>query len=989
MRLTVYLRRLPLIAAVVCLILAPAPASGAAPATQGPEPLSPYLVVLAEPSLLVPASEAAQLIAQEKARRRSQVATSLDSFAAAGLASAYSFDEDKGAFRAMLSDLARDQLTSSGLVASVETYAEANRTTSSSPAGRVGIQSVSSISFVQVYSPFVWGRVSTNGLSVQLTLEDEAGTTLGVPSQGTAPGSIKIDKSQLYYETVFRNPVTNDPVNIVPGNRVHVVTTGVDPVTGLPSTDDRRILVDDVRAWSSYEQDSVGGIAPANASLIVTVASLTLSIGDYIAPATYAELTAGSDGSITAAAFRTSTNSTYKTVDIRQGSTGFVRVVHPDGNEIYAIHGQNVMVLENSSNLHGYAFGMPQAPTGLDTGVAMSPRPAQAVTVTLKSSAGDVKETYPPSGSGSTTPFVVGLNSMISPGDEVAVSLSFNQAQPNQVAVVPMTASMDTAANQITGSGPANSELVLGAGQLNGYLTKSSTADYIVKRVTTSNSGTFSSGQIQCGTSNYLTLKPGSFGYIGHEDARGNFVYVAAAAPINQVMVDYPFLEGWIADGTIRPAITLQGSTGNVKQQATAAPTVLYMTTQKLYINTYYQMQTSQFIVPGDSVSIVAGGKTYTIPVDRLTAYLNTDTNTIDGEAPAGANIRTVPLDDRAARREVVADSNGIFSAGNPFTSFSNSSCSETTKVEDFTPGDSGRVYVRHSDGNEVFVSYGRSMHVLENENYVEVYPFVMRDLDWSSTPQRMITVTVTPRQGSPATVQVNSSVMQSGKTQVYVTTGAQNQKVLIRVGDTISVGFDEGPSGSTRPVILSMNSIALVTGTPDVDTNTLAGVGPKGWPGQATINPPPTVKPTSIPPSSYTAYTPVSFVESTGSLKPLLQGYSGQVSFSDTTGHRIWTAWAVTAYPVKITGWPRQGDTRVCGKAPPGGTVRIHDVTIEGQDTVIGTGTADSAGNYCVTVSPPLYEGEVLMAEVDGSFSQPVIVRRVQVILIPYLTKQ
>ncbi|MDP2659756.1 MAG: hypothetical protein Q8R28_03410 [Dehalococcoidia bacterium] len=977
------LRNLLAIVFIVSSFLASAPTSVAGPAPQGPGPLRYYLVRLTEPNLVVLASESAQLIAQEKARDKSRIASTLDSLASAGLAGGYSFDEDEGAFRALLSDLAREQLTTNPLVAAVEPQAEMSRTPSSLPAGRVGIQAVASAAFIQVYSPFVWGQVSVGGLSVQLTLEDGTGTVLGVPSQGTALDSIKIDMTRLYYETVFKDPVTHELVNIVPGNVVHVVTTGINPVDGLPYTDSKEIVVDDVRAWTSYEQDRVSGAAPPGSSVIVTVSSLGIS--QYVDPTNYAELTAGPDGSFSASNFRTGASGTYRSVGLAQGSTGFVRVVHSDLNEVYTVHGQNVMVLENSSVLHGYAFGLPQAPSGLDSGVAVSPRPAQSVTVTLKNSSGAVKDTATPS---RLAPYVTGLSATISPGDEVDVSLSFNQAQPYQIAVAPLTASVELGANQITGSGPASSQIVLGAGRISGYVTSSSSADFIVKRVAANGAGAFSSGQIQCGTSNFLTFKRGSFGYAGYEDLRGNFVYIAMAAPTNHIMSDYPFLQGWIADGTVRPAITLRDSTGNIKQEVTASPIVMYLANQKLYMNTYYHIQTSQFIVPGDSVTIVSGGQTSSIQVDRVTGYVNTDANTVDGEAPAGASVRVVPLDDRAARREVVADSSGVYSAGSPFTSLSNSTCAESPKTEDFTPGDSGRVYVRHPDGNEVFASYGRSMHVLENENYLEIYPFVARDLDWSTTPSRAITVTVTPKLASPVTVQANSQASRSGKTQVRVTTGTPSQKVLIRFGDSVAVSFYEGPVGLTRQVTLSMNSLALVTGAPDVDTNTLGGVGPKGWPGRATLNPPPTVKPTAIQPSDYTAYSPVSFLDSSGSLKPLLQGYSGLVSFSDTRGHRIWIAWAVTAYPVKITGWLKPGDTQVCGKAPPGGAVRIHDVTLEGQDIVIATGTADAQGNYCVTVSA-LYEDQVLMAESDGTFSQPVIVRRVQRIFMPYLAKQ
>ena len=117
------------------------------------------------------------------------------------------------------------------------------------------------------------------------------------------------------------------------------------------------------------------------------------------------------------------------------------------------------------------------------------------------------------------------------------------------------------------------------------------------------------------------------------------------------------------------------------------------------------------------------------------------------------------------------------------------------------------------------------------------------------------------------------------------------------------------------------------------------------------------------------------------------MPGYSGTVSFSDTTGHRVWVAWAVTDRPVKITRTPKPGDTIVCGKAPPNSTVTILDVTSGTLDTIIGTGTADAQGNFCVTVTP-LYDGQVIMAEAGGVYSQPVVVRRLSQVFLPFTSK-
>ncbi|MCL5265534.1 MAG: hypothetical protein M1343_10175 [Chloroflexi bacterium] len=375
---------------------------------------------------------------------------------------------------------------------------------------------------------------------------------------------------------------------------------------------------------------------------------------------------------------------------------------------------------------------------------------------------------------------------------------------------------------------------------------------------------------------------------------------------------------------------------------------------------------------------------------------------------------------------ELTAGPDGSFS-----TSTFRTSTDPTYKKIGLQQGSTGFVRVRHSDGNEVYTVHGQnmvvlensstmhgntssalseqpealrqyllpdgdftvhrarrycdSMHVNQNENYLELYLYATRDLDWFSVPPQTVTVTPTPKQGSPATVYPTSDASRQGKTRVYIT-DALSQKVLIRAGDSILANFFEGVGATTRQVSLTMTSLPLITGSPDIDTSTVAGVGPQGWGGTALLNSPPSAKPVAIPPGSYTAYSPIRFYSPSNSPITLVPGYSGIVAFSDNAAHRIWAAWAVTSYQVKITGWLNPGDTRVCGKAPPGNAVRIHDVTTETQDIVIGTGGADSQGNFCVTVSP-LYKGQVVMAESNGTFSQPVVVGGAFQLYLPYIT--
>ena len=90
--------------------------------------------------------------------------------------------------------------------------------------------------------------------------------------------------------------------------------------------------------------------------------------------------------------------------------------------------------------------------------------------------------------------------------------------------------------------------------------------------------------------------------------------------------------------GSIVPTMTIRDSGGGIKQPAMAANQwLLWMIETKLFINNYYNMLTTQYILPGDTVNVNSGGVSHTIPVDRVTSFVNTDYETVVGEAPPGA----------------------------------------------------------------------------------------------------------------------------------------------------------------------------------------------------------------------------------------------------------------------------------------------------------------------------------------------------------------
>lgn len=307
--------------ALLVLALVAAALGSASSTTTAPGPLRLYRVRAAEPAVLVAADAAlGERIIAARHAQHDAIRAALDRLVAAGHARTYAFDVRENHFRAELSSAGGDTLLAHPAVAPVELVTSAHlnsevgglaATAPPLPTPALLPQAVSSIVFVQVFSPFVWGRTSVSGLRVELTLEDPSGRVKGVPIltfQRAPNNHVKIDRQQLYYETVFVHPTdpARPPVMILPGDRVHVVTSGLDPDTGQAATDDRRITVDDGRAWTRFEQNSVEGTAPPNASVVVTAGPLHLS--QYLTPGaglTYAKVTADGRGAFAAPTFRT------------------------------------------------------------------------------------------------------------------------------------------------------------------------------------------------------------------------------------------------------------------------------------------------------------------------------------------------------------------------------------------------------------------------------------------------------------------------------------------------------------------------------------------------------------------------------------------------------------------------------------------------------------------------------------------------------------
>ncbi|HEX9109549.1 MAG TPA: hypothetical protein VF832_20045, partial [Longimicrobiales bacterium] len=475
--------------------------------------LHPYVVRAGEAEVMVAADEAEQLAGQARQERADALAAALYGLQAEGLAGDFAYDEALGGFRAELSDAAVERLNRDARVAAVEPAA--GDAAALSPLSTVQQSGVSSVIFAQINTPFVWGNTSMGGLGVQLALLDNAGHLVGVPAVPTQPLSactaaehcVKVDRS-LYFETMFVAP--DNPgqyVAIRASDEISVTTSGDDPATpGLDPPQNKLVPIVDLSACSSPMQDSVQGDTLFGGQVVVTFGSALAVPGNYLTPGngmTYAEVTADPEGHFSAATFRTSSDPTYKKVDINQGKRGFARVRVPDlnghlaGDEVYTVYGQNAYILENSTVMHGYAFSLPGAPSGLDPGVA-APRPATSVALTLRDAQGALKDTQT---AVPGAPYRVTFAKMIEGGDSVEIAISHGSlwASLNEVRTVKVTAGVDLAAKQIVGGGPASTAMVVTAGNVQGYVTRSTNFNAFATQVASDASGRYAAGAIQCG----------------------------------------------------------------------------------------------------------------------------------------------------------------------------------------------------------------------------------------------------------------------------------------------------------------------------------------------------------------------------------------------------------------------------------------------------------------------------------------------------------
>jgi len=210
-----------------------------------------------------------------------------------------------------------------------------------------------------------------------------------------------------------------------------------------------------------------------------------------------------------------------------------------------------------------------------------------------------------------------GSPAIIQPGDVVAV----NAGQMISVPVGPLSAAVDTAADKVTGSGPANQELAVSA-TVNG--------DTVVRRLTTAADGSYTAD-----FSGALNLRSGAAIEVRYVNAEGHVVWMAWSAPLVRINLASDIVDGYATPNATAALALKRG--GSVVATA-EAQTSLYG-----FFSAFFLDGSGSVIdlVAGDVVEVTAS-PTVAAAAIALTANLNAATDKVTGSATPGAALLVI-----------------------------------------------------------------------------------------------------------------------------------------------------------------------------------------------------------------------------------------------------------------------------------------------------------------------------------------------------------
>ncbi|HFD40852.1 MAG TPA: hypothetical protein ENJ31_13500 [Anaerolineae bacterium] len=281
------------------------------------------------------------------------------------------------------------------------------------------------------------------------------------------------------------------------------------------------------------------------------------------------------------------------------GATGYVRYTAPNGHRTYLAWAVSyAWVRENGNDISGYV--------------------ERGVPVIVRLLGGGGVERGRATTTSSTYNGYFDVNLLNASGDPLIIApndIVVIEASPAiTVPVVPLSAEVDVAADQVSGNGPTNDDLRVQAGDC-------------WRNVTTDGSGAFTAD-----VSGECDLQAGDGIGIYYWNNDGNEVYIEFNAPLVRVNPVNEIVDGYATPNSVA-TLTLKRA-GNPIATATAS------TDEDGFFSAFFTDGSGNLvdIQPGDTVEVTASPTT-SITVADLSATVDPDSDTVSGSGPANATL--------------------------------------------------------------------------------------------------------------------------------------------------------------------------------------------------------------------------------------------------------------------------------------------------------------------------------------------------------------
>jgi hypothetical protein len=289
--------------------------------------------------------------------------------------------------------------------------------------------------------------------------------------------------------------------------------------------------------------------------------------------------------------------------DLQQGASGWIWVHDREGNRTYLSWSTPVVrVRENGNRVAGT----------VDSGAAVQVRLLRGGTPLVETS------TVADEWNGAfTVRFLQNGNPVLIRANDVVVVEAGGMIT---VPVVSLTATADSAADKVVGSGPP-------AGELRVYAETEGRE--VLRRITAGADGSYAAE-----FAGALDIRPGSYVEVAHTNDDGNEVYVAANAPLVRVNLSSDIVDGYATPLATATLVLKRGGAVLATAQAQTASNGAY--------SAFFLAGGSVVdLLPGDVVEVTASPTVVNAAI-ALTGTLDPQANTVSGTGPAGAPILVV-----------------------------------------------------------------------------------------------------------------------------------------------------------------------------------------------------------------------------------------------------------------------------------------------------------------------------------------------------------